>query len=205
MRLPLTLQGREGVREKHSPRNFPTCIIAQRERTRWTFFVLKLPCPFLRSCANAGLVSSWVCISSPRWGHLRRPVADVVPASSVPKWVVWKGIKANIVTSYHLTPWPVPSWDAPSPSAPQGTVKPSPPAGQKNAGGEEVTHEAWSRSIAIRHGHSLFHGERETLILWCWCECLWKALFPPQSWMSVSTFAALAITNKTCQKPEICI
>lgn len=175
MRLPLTLQGREGVRGKHSPHHFPTCIIAQREQTIWTFFVLKLPCPFLRSCANVGLVSSWVCTGSPRWGHLHRPVADVVPTSSVRKWVVWKGVKANIVTSYHLTPWPVPSWDVPSPSASQGTVKASPPAGQKNAGGEGGDtwsleslncHPSWPFPVSWGEGNTDF-----VVLMWMPSKC----------------------------------
>lgn len=103
-------------------------------------------------------------------------------------------------------PWPVPSWDAPLPSALQGSVKVSPPAGQKNTGGE------WgdTSSLELLDCHlswpfPISWGEGETPFLWCWCEHLREALFPLQSWMSVSTFAALAITNKTCQKPEICI
>lgn len=72
-----------------------------------------------------------------------------------------KGIEIQIVSSYHLSPWPVPSWDVPLLSASLGRVKLSPPAGQKNAGGEkEVTHQGWSCSIATCHGHSQVHRER---------------------------------------------
>lgn len=138
MRLPLPFQDRKGVREKHNHRkpSFSYMHHCTEGTDNLNFFELKLLCPWLHNCANIGLVSSWVWICSPRQGHLHRPVADVVPSSPVHKWMVWKGMKAEIVTSCHLTPWLVSSWDACLPSALQGTAKVSPPVGQKNASGK---------------------------------------------------------------------
>lgn len=122
--------------------------------------------------------------------------------SSIHKWMVWKGMKAEIVTSYHLTPWLVPSWDVCLPSALQGTTKVNPPVGQKNANGKGGD-MSFLESLCTIRGCSLFWDEGGKC---CFCGINEKA-FEMHSFHSSSDhlcqFCRLVITNKSC--PPVCI
>lgn len=73
---------------------------------------------------------------------------------------MWKGIRAEIVSSFHLASLTCPLLGRTITFLPgRAQRRRAHQLGRKMWVGKEVTHQAWSHLIAICHGHSSFRGE----------------------------------------------